>query len=61
MLVGFVRELICDAKKFRISFKIKIYNNPEETDLDKYDHVFVVELDRTYKWQDWNVLKCDFA
>lgn len=48
-------------KYIRIPFKVKIYNNPEEEDLDKYDHVFIVELDRAYRDQDWHVLKCDFA
>lgn len=45
----------------RISFRIKIFYNTEEKDLDKYEHVLNVVLERAYHTDDWHIEKCALA
>ena len=45
----------------KIPFRIRIYYNPEEKDLDKYDHMFNVVLERAYHTDYWHIEKCSLT
>lgn len=45
----------------KIPFRIRIYYNPEEKDLDKYDYMFNVVLERAYHTDYWHVEKCSLT
>ena len=47
-------------KHIRIPFNIKVFYDIDETDFDKHNLVFKIELDRVYGHHDWNVIKADF-
>ena len=45
----------------KIPFRIRIYYNPEEKDLDKYDHMFNAVLERAYHNDYWHIEKCSLT